>query len=126
GSDDDRAFRRPAPAASVGGAAAAPQPDVERALAAMRDVRVLEADHKVAKVRQGQPLGHLAAQNATLAVAASAFAGDDEHQPGAARARGAQEVQERAVRLRLRQPVQIHAPVYRLAAARDTLARAAV
>ena len=38
-----------------------PHPHIKRALAAMGDMRVLEADHKRAKFRQAQPLRHLAA-----------------------------------------------------------------
>jgi predicted MFS family arabinose efflux permease len=46
-----------------------PQPHVQRPFAAMRDVRVLEADHQIAEFGQCEPERHLAAQHAGSAVA---------------------------------------------------------
>ena len=44
---------------------------VERALAAMADMRFLKADHQRAEFRQAQPLRHLAAQHAALGFRAA-------------------------------------------------------
>ena len=102
---------------------ASPHPHIKRALAAVGDVRVLEADDEVAEFRQGQPLRHLAAQHADLAAAA--FAGNHQYQPRIACIGGAQKTLQRAMRFALRIAVQIKASVDRLLAAGDALLHAA-
>jgi hypothetical protein len=59
-----------------------PDANVERALAAMTDMRLLKANHYGAEFRQIEPLRHLAAQHATVGFATrrSAFAGNDQHE----------------------------------------------
>src|SRR5437867_66596 len=103
------------------------QAHIERALAAVTDVRGLEAQHQVAEFRQRQPLRHLPSQHAPrLALAAHTLAGDDQHELEAVAMRAMQEARERAMRLALRQAVQIELGVDRLAATRELLARAAI
>ena len=60
-----------------------PQPHIERALAAMRDMRFLETEDDVAQLGQAQPMRHLPAQHAACAGMLSgtrAFAGDDQNE----------------------------------------------
>ena len=76
----------------------------------MRDVRVLEAEDVRSEFRQAEPLRHLPPEHAAFAIialAALALSSDHQHQSGVARARRAQKAQQRAMGLRLRQPVQI-------------------
>ncbi len=101
------------------------QAHIERALAAMRNMRVLEADHKGAKLRQIKPLRHLPAQHAAFALAAPALAGDHQHQARAAATGRAQEMRQRGVRFALRQTMQIETAVDGLLAAGDARPHAA-
>jgi hypothetical protein len=93
----------------------------------MRNMRILEANHENAELRQPKPLRHLAAEHTALASAfgACALAGDDEHEARAASARFAQKMQQCRMRLSLREPVQIETSIDRLFTARDTLLHAA-
>src|SRR4051812_35981252 len=93
----------------------------------MTDMGGLEPDHHLAELRQAEPLGHLAAQDAAhLALAAHAFAGDDQHEAAAVGLRPAQEPTERDMRLTLGQAMQVESRIDRLASARQLLFGAAV
>ena len=85
-----------------------PDTHVERALAAMADMRFLKADHQRAKLREIQPLRHLAAQHPTLGISSRAtFAGNDEHERQAVAVGALQETEQLAVGARLRHAVQV-------------------
>src|SRR3954451_19501264 len=94
----------------------------------MADVSGLEADHIGAQVGKPQPQWHLALEDAALAtvVTGAAFAGDDEHEPGAVALGATQEAGERRVRLVLGLAVQVEASIDCLGAACQALLEAAV
>jgi len=79
------------------GLPAAPQPDIERALSAVRDMGIFDADHERPKFRQRQPDRHLTPEHSRLGglgmIAACrpasrrSLAGDDECDFGAGRLR---------------------------------------
>src|SRR5260370_35693648 len=72
-----------------------PDAHVERALAAMADMRFLKADHQRAKLRETQPLRHLAAQHPALGISSRApFAGHDKHEGQAATVGALQETEQ--------------------------------
>src|SRR6185437_15390636 len=60
----------------------APDPHVECALAAMADMRLLEADHQCTKFGMAQPFRYVSAQGPALGIAStrSPFAGDHQHE----------------------------------------------
>src|SRR6266404_9339230 len=85
-----------------------PDAHVERALAAMADMRFLKADHQRAKLRQTEPLRHLAAQHPALGISSrAAFAGDDKHERQAVAAGALQETEQFAMGSGLRHAVQV-------------------
>src|SRR6201999_1649679 len=89
-----------------------PDPHVERALAAMADMRLLKADHQRTEFRQAQPLRHLAAQHTALGFRAHfALAGDDEYERQAVAMGALQEARQRAMGTGLRHAVQVDAGV---------------
>ena len=75
-----------------------PDPDVERAGAAVPAAGLLEADDELAKIRPRQPAGHGLAQHAAPLLALAALAGDDQNNARAARLRAAEECDERGDR----------------------------
>lgn len=97
---------------------AALDPDIERALAAMGDVGILETDNDVAKFGQAKPVRHLPAQHADFAAAA--FPGDHQHQARVAGAGGKQKAQQHRMRLVLGEAVQIEPGVDRMLALGDS------
>src|SRR5512143_3678537 len=56
---------------------ASADPYIKRALAAMRDVRVFEADDKGTKFRQAKPLRNLPLEHPALTLTARTFASND-------------------------------------------------
>ena len=90
----------------------------------MRASGFLEAEHDRAQVGlaqplRGEPLQHAAfVRPAAELVQRTAFAGDDDDQPRAARLRMAKKAAQSLMRLGLGQPVQIERPVDRGASAR--------
>src|ERR1700746_1109560 len=90
------------------------QAHVERALAAMANVGLLETVHISAEFRQLEPQRHLPSEHATLApiiASTCALAGDNKHEPGAVRLRATQKPQQRAMRVALGVAVQVEAAV---------------
>ena len=82
----------------------------------MADMGFLEADDQRAKLRQGQPLRHLAAQHTALGIPGDALAGDHKHEGQAIMMRALQEAEQRPMRADLRHAMQIE-PRVDLAAA---------
>jgi hypothetical protein len=102
-----------------------PDPHVKRALAAMADMRLLEADHQRAEFGQAEPLRDLAAQYAAFGFAHLALACDDEHEGEAVMMRALQEAEQRPMGAALRHAMQVE-PRFDLAfAARQPRALAA-
>ena len=77
----------------------------------MGATRFLEAQHDAAHIGRAQPVRREASQHTGLVDpgrrSRAALAGDDDHQPIAARLRGAQERAQGVMRLGLIEPVQI-------------------
>ena len=96
---------------------AAPQPDIERALPAMRDMGIFHADDERPKFGERQPKRHLTPEHPRLGgpgimvacrpASRRSLSGDDERDFGAGRLRALQETQKRRVRVFLGEAVQI-------------------
>src|SRR5882672_10720540 len=100
----------------------APQPHIERAGAAMGDVRLLDGEHISTQIRQREPERHLPPQHAAAAFRIGAtFAGDHQHGPEALTLRPMQETQKRRMGLVQRAAMQINAAVNLDLAARKSL-----
>src|SRR4051794_39581595 len=90
----------------------ASQADVEGARAAVAPARLLEADHEIAKVGLSEPGRHGLAEHSASLVALAAFAGDDQHELGAARLGVAEKRAEHRIGTLLAHAVQVEARVH--------------
>src|SRR5262249_31141693 len=101
---------------------APPHPHIQRPLAAMGNVRILEAGDRRGNFRRAKPVRSLPLQNTALAVTRTcAFARDHQHKPRAAGTGRAQKAQQSCVGFALRQPMQIEPAVERFLATGDAL-----
>src|SRR5436190_23451580 len=108
----------------TGGASSPPasQPYIERAGAAMGDVRLLDREHIGAQIRQREPERHLPPQHAAAALRiGAAFAGDHQNGPEALTLRPMQKAQKRRMGLVQRAAMQVNAAVDLDLAARKPL-----
>ena len=102
----------------------ASEPDIERARPSVCASGFLEAEHDRAQIGLAQPLRGEPLEHPALIrppaklIDRSAFAGDDDDEPRAARLRMAQEAAQSLMRLGLGQPMQIERSVDRGASAR--------
>jgi hypothetical protein len=103
-----------------------PQSNVQRALPAVADRRIVKSNDEGAKLWKRKPVWHLPLEHAALSGAIALapthpFAGHHECNSGAIRPGPLQKIKQRGMCLTLRHSVQINARVDTLATACDTL-----